>query len=226
MKCANIQGILVDYSDGSLGDGAMRALEKHLSGCEACRAELGRIEKLKESVRSLGAPERDAEFWSRFDKKLSLRLDEVETGGRRSARRAWLPLAAAAGVAALAVASLMMFGESDYEGVAPGVKVAVEAPEAVEVPAIFEVDEVEFAMSGLESLDDEMLDELLLAQADSSNGYVDQDGDDMLSLIEEDLLAALEEMVLDGFDDESIDDYLEDMSEEELEEVYVSLASI
>jgi hypothetical protein len=232
MNCANIQRILIDYSEGSLGDGKRRAVEKHVSGCEACRSELERIETLKESVRSLDAPERDAEFWSRFDKKLSLRLDEVETGGRRPSRRAWLPVAAAAGVAALAVASLVMYGGGDHDVVTPSVKVAVTAPEAVEVPAVAgvaqvpELDEIEFAMSELENLNDEMLDEILLAQADLSYGDGEWDGDYMLSLIEEDLLAVSDEMILDSIYEHSVYDYLEDMSEEEFEEVYAGLASI
>ena len=225
MNCANIQRILVDYSEDSLGGGKRRAVESHLSGCEACRAELVRIEKVKESVRSLDTPERDAEFWSRFDKKLSLRLADVETetAGRRSSWRVWRPLAAAAGVAALVVASLVMFRGSDYDGAAPAVQVAVKAPEA---PETYEFDEVEIAMSELESLDDEWLDEMLLAQADFSNGDFDWDADDMLSLIEEDLSAASEEVVLEYIYEQSMYDFLEDLSDEEFEEAYVGLASI
>ena len=232
MNCARIKRILVDYSEDSLGDGKMRLVERHLSGCEACRAELEGIETLKESVRSLDAPERDAEFWSRFDDELTLRLARTEEEKFIHGPRRWalIPLAAAA--AALIVVSLVMFGGADDDGVAPGVNVAVKSSEAPEVPAApevaeaDEVDEVESAMAELEMLDDEMLDDILLAQADLSNGEIDWDADDMLSLIEEDLSEASEEMVLEGIYEQSVYDFLEDLSEEEFEEAYVGLASI
>lgn len=232
MNCANIQRILVDYSEDSLGDGKMRDVESHLSGCEACRAELGRIETLKESVRSLDAPERDAEFWSRFDDKLSRRLAQAEEEGAGFGygprRWALIPLAVAAATA-LVVVSLVMFEGDGHDGVVPAVRVAVETSEAPQlpvVPAVDEVDEIEIAMAELESLDDEWLDEILLAQADFSNGDLDWDADDVLSLIEEDLSEVSEEVVLEGIYEQSIYDFLDDLSEEEFEEAYVGLASI
>ena len=218
MNCDKARRILVDYSEGSLGDGKRHAVEEHLSGCEACKGELAQIERLKERILSLESPERDPEFWRRFDNKLSQRLNEEETvatdlGFRR---RAALPFAAAAAVAALAVISLLIFGRQD-------IKPAHDQKLAENVTADNTVDSMVLEM---DAFDDDILIDVLLTQADSFNNDIEQEAEDMFLLIEEDLRAVPDEMIIHGIYEPTIDDFFDDLSDEEFEEIYNGLASI
>jgi anti-sigma factor RsiW len=51
MTCRELIGVLDDYVDGQLERDAVAALERHLAGCEACRAYLATYRK----TRALGA---------------------------------------------------------------------------------------------------------------------------------------------------------------------------
>ena len=96
MNCDRAAELLVDYSEGALSARKKRALQGHLSGCKGCRAELSQIERVKERLLSLDAPERDAEFWRRFGVNLSERL-EGEKHVVTDRRLLWRALAPAAG---------------------------------------------------------------------------------------------------------------------------------
>ena len=218
MNCDKARRILVDYAEGLLGGGKRHAVEEHLSGCEACKGELAQIERLKERVLSLESPKRDPEFWRRFDNKLSQRLNEEESvatdlGFRR---RATLPFAAAAAVAALAVVSLLIFGGQDIK--------PVPDPQLTENVTVVNTDDS--MVLEMDDLDDDILIEVLLAQADSFNGDIEQEAEDMFLLVEEDLRAVPDEMIIHGIYEPTIDDFLDDLSDEEFEEIYQELASI
>ena len=51
MTCRDVIGVLDDYVDGRLERGVTAALERHLAGCEACRAYLATYRR----TRALGA---------------------------------------------------------------------------------------------------------------------------------------------------------------------------
>jgi hypothetical protein len=218
MNCEKAKQILVDYSEGSLGEGKRRAVEGHLSNCEACKGELEQIESLKESVLSLESPERDAEFWRRFENKLSQKLNEEETiaGTLGFRRRATLPLAAAASVALLAVISLLIFGLQNFRP-APAPQLATETTEG---------DEIDSILLEMDALDEDIFSDTLLAQVAFSNGDIEQEEEDMFLLVEEDLAAVPDEIVLYDIYEPTMDDLLEELSDEEFEDVFDGLTSI
>ena len=218
MNCEKAGRILVDYSEGLLREGKRHAVEEHLSGCEACKGELAQIEKLKERVLSLESPKRDTEFWRCFDNKLSQRLNDeksvaTDLGFRR---RATLPFVAAAAVAALAVVSLLIFGRQDFTP-APDPQVAGD------VTVDNTVDSVVLEM---DAFDDDILIDVLLAQADSFDGDIEQEAEDMFLLVEEDFRAVPDEVIIYRIYEPTIDDFLDDLSAEEFDEIYQELASI
>lgn len=217
MNCDKAQKILVDYAEGALGEAKRRVVERHLSECVQCRSELSQIESLKQSVLALESPERDAEFWRRFNNKLSQRLAEQETvaAGRRPAWRAGLPLAAAA-AAALVIVTLLIFAARDN---APGPSIQLASETSG-------VDVTEPAAPMLEAINANIFSDMFSAEADFSNGDIEQVAEDMFLLVEEDLTAVPEEMVLSVIYEQSIYDLLEGLSAEEFEDVYEGLASI
>jgi len=218
MNCDKVRRLLVDYSEELLAEGKRRAVEEHVLKCQGCRSELVRIERVRQDLLSLEAPARDAEFWERFSAKLLRRLPEE---GPAEARRrlSWqtaLPLAAAVAVAVLVMVSLVIFMGKD-SGRVSTLQLADEVSGA---------DSTELAMLELEALEEEVFIETFLAQADFTNGELEEYEDEMFSLIEDDLLDLSEEMITYDIYEQSIYDYLDDLSEEELEDVYESLASI
>ncbi len=224
MNCEKARRLLVDYVEDALGASRRQAVEEHVAGCEACQGELSQIESLKESIGSLAAPERDAEFWRRFDSRLSQRLSEEEPAVATRMRlwRVGLPLAAAA---ALVIASVLVFRETGRPpAVVNNVAQQTEPGQAPrEMPAeAAVVDDVDYELSEAESYA-----ELLLAMADYSDGDLEEEiAEEMLALIEEDMQAVSEDMAPYDLYEQSIYDYLEDLSSEELEEMYEGLASI
>ena len=60
MNCEQMRNLLDEYVDGELSAEGRRAVERHLAGCEACRAELEALKKTAALVGSLpkvNAPE-------------------------------------------------------------------------------------------------------------------------------------------------------------------------
>ncbi len=218
MKCDKVKRVLVDYSEDSLGASRRRAVEEHLSGCERCRNELAKIECVKEEILSIETPEPDAQFWRQFDEKLSRRLDrEIVEGavasGRRSLWRFEIPLAAT-GVAALALGLFLVFSGNGPVSESP----QQQTNEIVTAEAI--------GQSDSEFSEDDIFIEMLMAENGSFDGDIEQDAEEIYSLIEDDLIDAPEEIILSDIYEETIYDIIEGLSEEELEEVYDGLASI
>ena len=219
MKCPKVKRVLVDYSEDSLGVTMRRAVEEHLSKCGKCRNELAQIESVKEEILSLEAPEPDAQFWRQFDAKLSRRLasepvDEgAYAGRRRSLWRFEIPLVAT-GVAALVLGLILIFSGNE-----PGSESPQQQAGQVVTAGAIEQPVSEFS-------EDDIFIEMLMADNDFSNGDIEQDTEEMYSLIEEDLIDAPEGIILSDIYEETIYDLIEGLSDEELEEVYDDLASI
>ncbi len=143
MNCDRAAELLVDYSEDALSARKKRALEEHLSGCEACRAELSQIERVKERLLSLDAPERDTEFWRRFGVNLSERL-EGEKHVVTDRRLLWRALAPAAGAAcALVIALLILRGPAGPGSTAPETT-PEEPPQALAAPPAYEVSDFDY----------------------------------------------------------------------------------
>ncbi|NQU07683.1 MAG: zf-HC2 domain-containing protein [Candidatus Abyssubacteria bacterium] len=213
MNCPDAKKLLVDYSEDTLSERKRRAVESHLSGCELCRGELSQIERLKERLSSMEAPEPDEKFWQRFGGKLSRRLEGEEApSGRRLSWQVGAPLAAVAAAAIVVVLSLLVFSGKD--------RLPQTGPELVrEAPSV----------GTIQPGDATGYDEFILALADldiGSNGDMEQETENMFFLIEEDLQSVPDDMVSYDIYEQTIDDYLDDLSPEELEDVYESLASI
>ncbi len=220
MNCPDANKLLVDYSEDALSERKRRAVESHLSGCELCRGELSQIEKLKERLSSMEAPEPDAEFWQRFGRKLSRRLEGEEApSGRRLSWQVGAPLAAVAAAAIVVILSLLVFSGKD--------RLPQTGPELVRETRGLET--IERPGPETESAGATGYDEFMLALADldiGSNGDMEQEAENMFLLIEEDLQSVPDDMVSYDIYEQTIDDYLDDLSPEELEDVYEGLASI
>jgi anti-sigma factor RsiW len=85
MNCESIQQELSAYYDGELPSKEAAAIEQHLSGCEACGQELGRIDKVWDLLDALPVVRPSAEFKARFWEKV--RREEEKPG-----LWDWLPL--------------------------------------------------------------------------------------------------------------------------------------
>lgn len=216
MNCSRVKEILVDYAEGALSGRKKAAVEDHLTACEACRGELSQIETLKENILSVETPEHDADFWQRFNKKLSQRLADIEEpmSGRRFS---WQPRYsfAAAAMVLLVVLSIGILREARE----PGDTAPVSDPETTWLATI-EPDDLETLL--FISTD---YDETDLYLSDSDSETVEQLADDLLLMANGDFEAMFEESLFDDSGEESIDETLEDFSQEELEELYRRMGS-
>ncbi|GAB4345196.1 MAG: hypothetical protein Kow0099_25260 [Candidatus Abyssubacteria bacterium] len=107
MNCGKVKRILVDYAEGAVSARARRGVERHLSECEACRAELASIRALRERISLLASSERDERFWERFNARLSERLASEQGATAAPVWRPLLPLAAGTAVVCIGLAILV-----------------------------------------------------------------------------------------------------------------------
>ncbi|MGE5293780.1 MAG: anti-sigma factor family protein, partial [Solirubrobacterales bacterium] len=109
MNCTECRELLVAYFEGLLEESQERAVEEHLKGCEACRAELKELQTLRQSlVRSARATaEADLEerVMNRIIQEQSERLQSAQraTAGLRIRR-----LIMKSSIAKIAVAAAMI----------------------------------------------------------------------------------------------------------------------
>lgn len=116
MWCFRYRRLLIPYSEGSLGDRARQAVERHVSVCRGCAADLEDIRAVCGVLRSaeVTAVEPAADLWS----KVSERIADGATPARRSYRR--LPHAASAFAGAVVVAAVGFYAmRTELQPVAP-----------------------------------------------------------------------------------------------------------
>lgn len=65
MKCEELNEALVDLVDGRLDGAEQRAVERHLEGCENCRALVEDLRSIRAAAFMLDRREPKAEMWSR-----------------------------------------------------------------------------------------------------------------------------------------------------------------
>ena len=216
MNCSRVKDMLVDYAEGTLSGRKKAAVEDHLSACEACRGELSQIETLKENILSVETPEHDADFWQRFNRKLSQRLADIEepAAGRRFA---WQLRFSLAGVVVV-VLLLVSFGVLD-EVREPGDTGPAPDPETTWLATI-EPDDLE---AGLFLSAD--YDETDLYLSDSDSETVELLAEDLLLMVNGDFEEMFEKSLFEDNGEGGIDETLDDLSQEELEELYRRMES-
>jgi hypothetical protein len=130
---AEIEELLGAYALDALDDDERDAVEGHLPGCPRCRAEVADHREVAAMISHVGAPAPPG-VWDRIVAELDdapppLRLAPVTTigeGERQSRRRTWFtPLAAAAAVVAIVVASVAL-GRTIGSGDSTGNELVVE----------------------------------------------------------------------------------------------------
>ncbi len=218
MNCVRVRKALVDYSEDALAVRKRLRVERHLSECEACRSELSKIEQVKETILSLEVPERDAEFWRGFDKRLSQRLagEQAAPALRRSSWQPKLALATALAVAVLFVLGLLVLPELlEWRRTTPEL-----------IPQTTRLETVESGDVEPELLDTYASAEDMLALADLSSEEIEQVADDASLLLGEDWQLASDEEVIDDMYEQSVYDFMDDLTSEEYEEMYDMLESI
>jgi hypothetical protein len=151
MICGKVKTLLVDYAEGALSPRARRGVERHLSGCEACRSELANIRALRERISSLAPVERDEGFWERFNARLSDRLASEQDAPAVLVWRPLMPLATAAAVLLLGLAVVLAVLER-------GERAGEREPTRI-ASAVKGVSEAESETVGLEETVAELVDE-------------------------------------------------------------------
>ncbi|HTE53050.1 MAG TPA: zf-HC2 domain-containing protein [Kofleriaceae bacterium] len=130
MSCRNTQRLFSRHLDGRISDAERTALDAHLAGCAACRAELVRWELPSRALRAMGAapvPEGLAERgWRAAIAAANRSPGSFEERFVWAARRA---AAAGALAAALVWGGLLL----DEPGSAGGSAELVSAPDAAEM---------------------------------------------------------------------------------------------
>src|SRR5947207_7668813 len=105
MRCGRAQMLMTAAVDGELASRHRRALDRHLAGCEACRAELGTTERM---LGALGALPMEAPVSERLEAATLRQVRRLAAEAEQESTpwwRRWHPLPA---FAAVAVAVLVM----------------------------------------------------------------------------------------------------------------------
>jgi len=162
MTCRDYELELGDLVDGTVAPDRRVVLERHLEGCDSCRALVDDFTAIRDAARDLDVPPPSAEVWNRIAAAV-----EAEATPRRwwqgpSGSLAWQPvLAAAAMVVLLVGGSWLAFhdaaGTPRAVAAIPAVSEQVEAELALAqqdyVRAITPLEEA--ARAGADDLDDE-----------------------------------------------------------------------
>ena len=104
MGCNTVRDNLVAYEAGALDEQARRAVEAHLSGCPACRAELEAEARMTELLAPVAQTRAPANMWSGVKSRLRPR----RAGWRSLLVPVWRPVAAAGLAAALVLGGVLV----------------------------------------------------------------------------------------------------------------------
>lgn len=75
MKCNDIRELLAGYQDGELDPTQEEMVREHLSECEQCRAELARLDKVKEVTGKVQYKDLPLEVWEGYWQNLYRRVE-------------------------------------------------------------------------------------------------------------------------------------------------------
>lgn len=185
MKCETYAGDLADYLDGTLDAARQRELERHLDGCEACRALVADLRSIRAAAFTLDRLEPPAQVWRHIAAETRniatetprRRVDTFGAFSRWPVR--WLA-AAALLLASLAIGVYSLWTRSQPASVAvEGGSEANPATLVASVEADLQAAEAHYekAIQGLEQIaksDDEALDPAVAAVLQKSLQVIDQ----------------------------------------------------
>ena len=77
MRCKTSERFLSDRLGGTLSLARSRRLDGHLAGCPACRAALGRQERLQAAARAAAPPDPGAAYWENSIARLRAKLEAL-----------------------------------------------------------------------------------------------------------------------------------------------------
>jgi hypothetical protein len=75
MSCEKIKELLAGYQDGELDAEQLEMVQQHLDGCSDCRAELARLEKVKEVTGKVKFNDLPLEVWEGYWQNLYRRFE-------------------------------------------------------------------------------------------------------------------------------------------------------
>ncbi len=78
MKCEDIRKLLFEYHDESLPPEQKEEVQKHLAGCEGCRANLEEIRQTLGFLTQDRVPEREESFWVDFLPQVRSRIEQKQ----------------------------------------------------------------------------------------------------------------------------------------------------
>lgn len=104
INCIIYRRLLIPYSEGSLDERRRARMERHISGCERCRAELEMIRSVSGALRCVESPAMEPahDLWA----KVSARIADEPPPARHSTWLTWLPAGAAAVLTAVIALSV------------------------------------------------------------------------------------------------------------------------
>ena len=103
--CRETDVRLSDYVDGALDPGARAEVAAHLDTCDACRALVRDLARIRTAARGLGPIAPPAAVWAR--------LEAARPSPRRQARTQWLGLAAVLVLVSVGAGELARIGAPD-----------------------------------------------------------------------------------------------------------------
>jgi hypothetical protein len=112
MSCSDYRDAIADFVDGSLDPTRQRALERHVEGCEACRALVADLKSIQAAAFTLDRMELPPQLWD----AVRARVAEEPAPAARGRLLAWPQSRAAWGVWLSAAAALLLVtGIGTYE---------------------------------------------------------------------------------------------------------------
>src|SRR5688572_12094469 len=104
MSCSDYRDAIAEFVDGSLDPVAQRALERHVEGCEACRALVADLKSIQAAAFTLDRVELPPHLW----KVVQIRVAEEPLPSARGRLLAWPQTRATWGVWLSAAAALIL----------------------------------------------------------------------------------------------------------------------
>jgi anti-sigma factor RsiW len=80
-KCKEIDRILIEYHEDTLGPDKKKQVEEHLAGCEGCRLRLEGIQHAYKLLAEDETPQPDENFWINFLPQVRSRIEAKEKPG-------------------------------------------------------------------------------------------------------------------------------------------------
>lgn len=106
MRCRVCKRKLTLYALGELSSAQRRDVEKHLEQCSRCRQQFRELERLAELLLPVSTTTRGRDLWP----AVAARIEAQQRQEEPTRRRAWRPLAAAAGAVAAVVLIVALTG--------------------------------------------------------------------------------------------------------------------